>query len=237
MRKGFTLLETGIVIGLMLLLATLLYISARSRLENAQIERAQEELGLLSRLGAMELKRGLSKDSMGRWIYKAAPGLAGTVIEASSPLCYNLAQVQGKNMAECQSLTFSRGTPPWNSTWNVRYQTALPTALPANATLLSSLGTGQYAANQGYNPWCMPYVLCFFPYRVEVLTCVPQTFDETLSSSSLSCGDCTQPIPGTKLPSRCVVKARALTKSLSISAQEPTVTLPNLYESAPKAVF
>lgn len=223
-RPGYTLLELSIVMGLAILLTTAIAVTIKGLTDAARCYRTGQDLTGLAGAAAAALKRNLvvQKLPMVSWSFRASNSGAPLPIGANQPLCYDLTRVQGRMVSDCPSL----GAPGPN--WSAfSYPPVNP--LPADSPLLSLLGGGA-GYGSGYNPWCLPYVACFYPFKVEIVTCVPDgQVNAAGLESALRCGACNTPSPLTNETTSCVVfGASALNQSstqaaLSYAPDEPGI--------------
>ena len=166
-RRGYTLLELSIVIGLAILLTTAIAAAIQGSMTAARTHRTGQEMSGLAGAAAATLKRNLTGDTSG-WFFNGAP------FSVKTPLCYDLAQ------GTCPSGT---GLP-----WQNTYYSGISKA-PPNFPLLALLSGQGYG--KGYNPWCVPYVACLYPTRAEIVTCVPNDEVGAIGlESALDCGTC-----------------------------------------------
>lgn len=240
--RGFTLVELGIVIGIAIFLTLAVAVTIKGFTQSARTQRTGEELATLSRVAVTALKRGLVREAIpGTWSFRTTGGAGSTPFTANTPLCYDLSRSPGGN-PNCP------GTSTAGANWSAPYYSPV-NAIPGGSPLLSALGGSTQMANNGYNPWCLPYVICLYPARAEVLTCVPtDDLDATGLESAMRCGTCTTPIPGTNEPASCVLFAASSfsqampAAALSFDADEPGVApggpaLPAVYITTPRTAF
>ena len=202
--RGFSLLELGIVIAVGAIFAAAAAATAAGFYQTARSARTGNELAGLATAGANALKRQL--------VVSVAPGtsgpnysytLGGVPITATAPQCYDL---------------HSGICPTTNAAGPGSFVPAgYPAPQPVSATLIAMMTANSTSIyNNGYNAWCEPYVICLFPARADVLTCIPNSsLNSAGLESTASCGACAgTPNPVTNEATSCVMaSASALTKS------------------------
>jgi prepilin-type N-terminal cleavage/methylation domain-containing protein len=197
--RGYTLLELGIAMAVILILLAAVATTSSGAFRSARAERTGAELDALTRVAANALKRNLVvQPSPGvglppTYLFRF-DGVTSLALDNAAPLCFDLSQFPGSTR-QCPPGS-GRVGPTWSGGFAVR-QT------PAGSPIVALLG-GRLQ-NNGFNAWCEPYVACFYPHRVEVFTCVP-TDDRTSGGlvGTSPCGDCTSPSPVTDEPTSCV---------------------------------
>lgn len=236
-------MELGIVLGVSLLLMTALVATIKGVTDTARSQRTGEEMASIANAGVQGLKRGLVQDlATNSYSFRIAGGAATAALSWGTPLCYDLSRVSGAAPAACRA----SGAPGPN--WNASY-TGAANPIPSNSPLMPFFGGGGRVYGNGYNAWCLPYVVCLFPHRVDVVTCVPRDAVGAVGlESAMSCGACATPSPVTNEPTQCVLQsvsawsdAKAQT-NLSYSPEEPgiapgKVLLLPPYDPTPRAVF
>ncbi len=207
--RGFTLIELGIVLGIAIFLTTAVAVTIKGVTQSARTQRTGDELTTLSRVAVTALKRGLVQDpALGTWSFRTTGGAATAPLSANTPLCYDLSRVQGAGSPNCPGST----APGPN--WSAPYYSSI-NALPAGSPILSVLGGTTLSANGGYNPWCLPYVICLYPMRAEVLTCVPRDdLDANGLESAMRCGPCNLTGPSGEDTACVLLGATAFNQSL-----------------------
>ncbi len=232
---GFTLIEFGIVLGIAILLMTAISVTINGSMAAARTQRTGEELVTLSRVGVTALRRGaIPNPATGAWSYRATGG-ATVPLSANAPLCYDLSRVQGQAARPCP------GAGVAGPAWSAPYVTA--SSVPAGSPLLTVLGGANLAANSGYNPWCLPYVICLYPARAEVVTCVPVNDAAGAGlESAMRCGTCPMTSPITSEPTACVLTALPAYSNdlpavrMSYLPEDYTyLTLPTVYDATVRA--
>ncbi len=236
-RRGFTLLELGIVLGVAIIMLTAIAATMKGANQGARSERTGKELFSISRSAAAALKRNLVIDRQNPGLFRFRPtGAAASVpLSGTAPLCYDLSRAP--NAAALCPATGNAGAPWSNFTY-------FPTvsAVPAGSPLLAMFGGGSTVYGNGFNAWCEPFVVCLYPTRAEVLTCVPQ--DELGSAGfagALDCGACTAPTPLTGEPTRCLLVSTPVFHresaqfKYSYAADDPSTvqSLPPLFTDTP----
>jgi len=194
--RGFTLLELGIVLGVIAILMAGSVVLTTGAVAAAKKERAATELRSYAKIAAGAFMRGVTVDHG-----ESNPDLKykfdGQNVSSTAPVCYDLS----------------------NSGWGG----ALPLTTPKNsvASMFVTATNGVVSApNGGRNPYGPqgppdlrpPYALCFYPHHAEVRTCVPTVEMATgLSNSSrcTACGaNCPVACPGLDgQPYTCVVSS------------------------------
>ncbi|MCA2977180.1 MAG: type II secretion system protein [Myxococcaceae bacterium] len=228
--RGYTLLEFGIVLGVIGVLLGTAVVSMQGMFSVARSSRTGDELWGLATAAGHALSRGRRINPVSRAVsFEPGAGLAPVVLGPTTPLCYDLSQVEGRTS------TCRESASP--ATWGGG-RAALRT--PSGASVLTFVGGGGGYGN-GYNPSCMPYVVCFYPARVDVMTCVPE--DDVGSAgleSTITCGPCSTLSPITNERTVCVSASRpALSGASTASAKsyqpaEFNRTIPGLFN--PKLV-
>jgi len=225
--RGFSLLELGVALGVMSILLAAVGTTAGAFFRAARADRTGTELDALARVTADTLQRSLViQPPPGPGLpptYMMRQGAALVTLDNGAPRCFDLSRLAGSD----------RRCPPNNEdgALGADWTNFAADPLPANSPLLALLG-GQMQGN-GFNPWCEPYVACFYPRRAEVLTCVPA---EEVNSAGLAdtgrCGACSTPSPLTGEPTVCVLASvPAFSQNqvrLSLSHSELLPALPNL---------
>ncbi len=196
--KGFTLIELGIVIGIAIFLAVAVVATLTGSIQAARVQRTGDELVTLSRAAVVAIKRGLTSTVAGTWQFRTTGTLTVPVTNVA-PICYDLTRAAGR-VANCPGINAP------GPTWSAAYAPA--GQLPAGSPILEALGGSTLTANGGYNPWCLPYVVCIYPSRAEVLTCVPSNdVDANGLESVMRCGPCGTPVPATSEATSCVLRS------------------------------
>jgi type II secretory pathway pseudopilin PulG len=94
--RGYSLLEFGIVLGVIGILLSPVVVLAQGMLAVARTRRAGSELWGIAEAASHALARGRRFDpASGLVSFQPGPGLAPVGLGPTSPLCFNLAQVQG----------------------------------------------------------------------------------------------------------------------------------------------
>jgi prepilin-type N-terminal cleavage/methylation domain-containing protein len=194
--RGFTLLELGVVIGVMAILMAGISVTTARYFSNAKAERMSRELdGLL--LASATALQGVSAPNYQFFYDGLSPSL-----DAVAPTCFDLSQGVGTPVSDCSAA----GVHDWNSAGF-----PIPVRNPVNAnTNPILLMFGGKKANSGYNPWCVSYVICLRRNRVEVAACVPK--DDAKASGLTrfnSCGPCSAVVPGSGERTECVFGTRS----------------------------
>lgn len=200
-ERGFSLLELGIAVAAIAILIAALGATTSGAWRAARSERTGSELASLARATADALKRDLVvQPPPGAGLpptYAFNVGGLSIPLDNAAPLCFDLTRRPGGSR-RCPA------NDPKNTTDGADWSGFAAQELPANSPILEMLG-GQMQ-NNGFNPWCEPYVACLYPRRAEVLTCVPP---EELNSAGLSsagrCGACATPSPLTGEATVCVL--------------------------------
>lgn len=179
--RGYSLLEFGIVLGVIGILLSTVVVLAQGMLAVARTRRAGNELWGIAEAASHSLARGRRFDpASGLVSFQPGPGLAPVGLGPTSPLCFNLAQVQGLP-STC------RETGAASDAWGGQRAAG---QTPTTASILDFLGGGS-GYGGGYNPSCLPYVVCFYPARVDVMTCVPASDVGGVGlESTIGCGPC-----------------------------------------------
>lgn len=236
-RHGFSLLELGIVLGVAVILLTALAATMKGANQSARSQRTGDELFAISRSAAAALKRNLVIDRVNPGLFRFRPtGAAASVpITNAAPLCYDLSRAPNA-AATCPS----SGAP--GAAWSNLAYFATVSPVPNGSPLLSMFGGGSTVYGGGFNAWCEPYVVCLYPGRAEVLTCVPM--DDLGSAGfagTVQCGDCTAPSPVTGEVTRCIMASTPVFNrssgqfKYSYAADDPTTvqTLPPIFSDNP----
>lgn len=230
--RGYSLVELGLVMSVGIILVTAAAVSSRVAMEGARIKRTTEELDGLSRATAAALHRGL----------QTAPGAPGvgtalqrpfTYLGQPLPRCYDLAQSSPGVAPRCPDN--GAAVPGWSPAAGVPLQ-PLANELPGSP--LRVILTGGSSQPGGFNAWCLPYIVCLFGPRVDVLTCVP--VDDTgvgpVLQSVTQCGAAGCPLsPLTGEQTTCVVASAA-----SVSAASDRLRFsypPESYAAQPPPIF
>lgn len=205
-RHGYSLLELGIVLGVAIIILTAIAATMKGANGAARAQRTGDELFSISRAAAAALKRNLVADPVNPGVFRFRPtGAAASVFFSNTaPLCYDLSRAPNSTPL-CP--TSGAAGAPWSNL--AYYPTVSP--VPAGSPLLAVLGGGTTVYGNGYNAWCEPFVVCLYPSRAEVLTCVP--VDDVGSAGlagTVACGACTEPSPVTGEPTRCILTSTAV---------------------------
>ncbi|MHB8872379.1 MAG: pilus assembly FimT family protein [Myxococcaceae bacterium] len=192
--RGYTLLELGIVLGVIFILMGAVVALTSGFYNTARSMRTGSELSSLARAAADALRRNLVVVGP-NYEFRPINGGAGTVpLNPLVPRCYNLSSVNPTCPATGGAGAAWSGPDP--------YDGALP--VPAGSPLLAALG-GTSVYGNGFNAWCEPYVACLYPFRVEVVTCVPVNVASAGLVGAVKCGTCGAPSPLTGEPTACVL--------------------------------
>jgi len=195
--RGYTLLELGIVIGIIVLFLGAIVASTSGFYRTARAHRTGTELNALARSAADALKRNLVVEAGPLYKFRYNTTTLALPLSNTAPLCYDLSRFPGSTH-RCPT------TNAPGAAWSVAgYTSVVP--VPAGSPLLAALG-GDKVYGQGFNAWCEPYVACVYPFRVEVLTCVPE--DDVKSAGlvgAVTCGNCGVASPLTHEATKCVL--------------------------------
>lgn len=195
-------MELGIVISVISVLLTTVVVSTTGMFRSARVYRTGGEMNQMARAAADALRRNLRIDPGGPSFLFFADGVNPRPLTATTPACYDLSRFPGSTRI-CQ--TTNQVGPIWQSP----YAPVQP--VPAGSPLLALLGGNKVYSN-GFNVWCMPYAVCLYPFRAEVLTCVPQ--DDTNGpafAGAQPCGVCPTASPVTNERTSCLVISVPLT--------------------------
>ena len=194
-RAGYTLIELGIVMSVVGVLLAVVVVSTTGMFRSARALRTGGELDSMSRAAANALRRNLVVSPGPTYAFKF-DGVNSQQLTAVTPVCYDLSRFPNSTR-----ICPSTGTvgPVWSSPYAAVQQ------VPAGSPLLSMLGGTRIYGN-GFNAWCTPYAVCLYPFRAEVITCVPAN---EVSAAGLGaaqpCGPCGTVSPVSNEPTLCLV--------------------------------
>jgi prepilin-type N-terminal cleavage/methylation domain-containing protein len=215
--RGFSLLELGIVLAVAAILTLAAASTATGFYQNARDLRTSNEMTAMATAGANAVKRGLSiqvGSSFAGTTYTYSLGqgfVPGGPISNLAPQCYDL------HAGPC-TITGSAGPAAF-----VPAGYPAPTPVTLNNPIVTMMSPGAVTSvngvyNNGYNAWCEPYVVCVFPARADVITCVPTADVNTVGLQTLAqCGACPagnkSPVTQDTQMSCVIASASATTKS------------------------
>lgn len=195
LQVGYTLMELGIVMSVVGVLLAVVVVSSAGMYRSARAQRTGGELADMARAAADALRRNLVVAPGPVYNFRS-DGVNPQQISATTPACYDLSRFPG-------STRLCPTTGAVGPTWNSPYAAMQP--VPAGSPLLSMLGGSKIYGN-GFTAWCTPFAVCLYPFRAEVLTCVPAN---DLGAAGLSgaqrCGACGTISPVSNEPTVCVL--------------------------------
>lgn len=166
--RGYTLIELGIVIGVISILTTAIAATAVPAFREARIVRTGKELNDLARAAANAVKRNLVVSGTS---FSFNDGAATRLLSPTTPICYDLSNFPGNNPRSCPAgpVVFSYN---YFAPANVAGSALATQPLTASSPLMAMVGGNKVYAN-GFNAWCEPFVVCVYQYRVDVFACIP----------------------------------------------------------------
>lgn len=190
-------MELGIVLSVIGVLLATIAVSTVGMYRAARAQRTGRELSELSKAAADALRRNLVVSPGPIYSYKYN-GVNSVQVSASTPVCYDLTRFGGSNR-------ICTVTGRVEQAWSSPYAAMQP--VPPGSPLLAMLGGGRIYSN-GFSAWCMPYAVCLYPFRAEVLTCVPPDDINAVGlAGAQRCGTCGTRSPVSNEPTVCVLVA------------------------------